>query len=74
MKIIGNRVISIVECLFIDERDSSVIVMHTRQHEAGQENALMGRPAIEALNLLSRVYIVSSSEEIFEYILTCCMG
>ena len=40
MKIIGNRVISIAECLFIDKQDSSVIVIHARQHEAGQENAV----------------------------------
>ena len=40
MKIIGNRVISIAECLFIDKQNSSVIVIHARQHEAGQENAV----------------------------------
>ena len=41
VKIIGNRVISIVECLFIiNKRDSSTIVMHTRQHEVGQENVV----------------------------------
>ena len=40
MKIIGNRVISIAECLFIDKQDSSVTVIHARQHEAGQENAV----------------------------------
>ena len=40
MKIIGNRVISIAECLFIDKQDLSVIVIHARQHKAGQENAV----------------------------------
>ena len=40
-EIIGNRVISIAECLFIiNKRDSNAIVMHTRQHEVGQENAV----------------------------------
>ena len=36
MKIIGNRVISITECLFIDKRDWSAIVMHTRQAKKTQ--------------------------------------
>ena len=40
MKIFGNCVISITECLFIDKREWSAIVMHTRQHKAGQENAV----------------------------------
>ena len=41
MKIIGNRIISIAECLFIiNKRELSAIVMHTRQHEIGQENAV----------------------------------
>ena len=39
-EIIGNRVISIAECLFIDKQDLSVIVIHTRQQEACQENAV----------------------------------